>query len=325
MLREEPTRVARRAMATRFEIALYGANHSLLRAAGEEALDEIERLEAQLSLYRDDSDISDLNRRAVREAVPVDPRLFALLQEAARLSAAMAGAFDITVAPLMRCWGFVGGGGAMPTEGEIREAMACVGMRRVLFDAENYTVRFDTDGVSLDLGAIGKGYAIDRAAELLRENGVTSALLHGGTSTVYGLGSEPEGQGWQVAIQNPQAEAGKEDRETLATVTLQDAALSVSAPHGKSFALEGRRYGHVLDPRTGCPTVGALLAAVVTESATESDALSTALLTLGRDGLPMLEAFRPGCRALVVSETDADQTGQIKIETRGIDLTLVED
>lgn len=300
-------RLARYAMATRFELALYGERESFLRAAGEEALDEIERLEAQLSLYRADSDVSDLNRRAAHEAVPVDPRLFALLVRARRLSEETEGAFDITVAPLMRCWGFVGGSGQMPTEEAIAEARERVGMRHVLLDEGRCAVQFDREGVSLDFGAIGKGYAIERAANLLRENGITRALLHGGTSTIYAIGAPPDAEGWTIALQRPFAAATD---APLTQITLRDMALSVSAPHGKWFESGGRRYGHVIDPRTGYPTRRNLLAALVLPSATDSDALSTALLTLGAEGLPPLLAAHPDARYLLAAE---DEAGDLRL------------
>lgn len=286
-------------MATRFELALYGEAESFLRAAGEEALDEITRLEAQLSLYRPESEISHLNARAAYEAVPVDPRLFALLGRIRELSREAEGVFDITVAPLLRCWGFLGGSGQIPSEEALAAAREVVGMQHVILDEGRMTVRFDREGVMLDLGAIGKGYAIERAVQLLRDNGITSALLHGGTSTIYGMGAPPGADAWIIAIQSPFA---KEEGEYLAQVKLCDSALSVSAPHGKWFESQGRRYGHILDPRTGRPAGRNLLAALVTESATDSDALSTALLTLGADWLPALNALRPGIRALVAQE-----------------------
>lgn len=278
-------------MATRFELVLPGEDPVRLRAAGEEALDEIERLEVQLSFYRPSSEISDLNSRAAREPVAVDPRLFRLLQRAKALSEATDGAFDITVAPLMRCWGFVGGTGRLPDPEELDAARAVVGMERVELDEEAFTVRFLAEGVTLDLGAIGKGYALERAAELLVEAGVTSALLHGGTSTVVALGAPPDAEHWSIAIQHP-----TRPDEHVAVVPLRDESLSVSAVHGKAFEAEGRLLGHVLDPRTGQPVMGAQLAAVAMPSATDSDALSTGLLILGEEWLPTFQVRWPGAR-----------------------------
>jgi thiamine biosynthesis lipoprotein len=284
-------------MATRFELVLPGEDHVRLRAAGEEALDEIERLEAQLSLYRPSSEISHLNARAAREPVAVDPRLFRLLQRARALSEATGGAFDISVAPLMRCWGFVDGTGHLPAPDELDAARAVVGMHRVELNEDGITVRFATEGVTLDLGAIGKGYAVERAADLLREAGVTSALLHGGTSTVVAIGAPPGEDGWSVAIQHP-----SRPEEIVTGVSLRDEALSVSAVHGKAFEVEGRLLGHVIDPRSGRPVMGAQLAAVAAASATETDALSTALLVLGNAWLQQFCRLRPEARAWVVTK-----------------------
>jgi FAD:protein FMN transferase len=303
--------VAREAMATRFEIVLEGNNPVSLKAAGEAALDEIERLENQLSLYRPTSQISLINRRAAFEPVRLEPNLFRLLQHAQRLSAETAGAFDITVAPLVRCWGFMGGSGALPSPEAIDLAHAKVGMQWIELREEDFTIRFLKEGMMLDLGAIGKGFAIDQAVEVLRECGVNTAFIHGGTSTAYGLG-RPAAGSWKIAIPPPisanapmdpilsAADAGEANRsEVLTVVELIDEALSVSAPHGKAFSVEGKLFGHVLDPRCGRPVDGAALAAVVVPSATESDALSTALLVLGDTEQETMAGLRPGIRTLV--------------------------
>ncbi len=294
--------VARNAMATRFEIVLHGDDPAALRAAGEEALDEIDRIEAQLSLYRPTSEIARLNARAAHAPVRVTPALFRLLESARELTQATGGAFDVTIAPLVRCWGFMHGTGALPRPEEIAEARARVGMHLVELDGENLCVRFQREGVMLDLGAIGKGYALGRAAELLREAGVTSALLHGGTSTVYALGQPPGQEHWRIAIQPPPARYPGQPAPKMPAVLLRDEALSVSAVWGKSFQTADRTFGHVLDPRTGEPVNGALLSAVILPSAMETDALSTALLVLGEAGLSLLAQLRPGVRALVLGE-----------------------
>jgi len=299
--------LAMHAMATRFELVLWGSDVPGLRGAGEEALEEIARLERLLSFYRPSSELSELNARAAHEPVTASPRLFHLLRRARELSALTAGAFDITVAPLMRCWGFVGGSGQMPDGADIEAARALVGMQHVLLDEENYTVRFDRPGVTLDLGAIGKGYAVDVAVELLRDSGVTSALLHGGGSSVYGIGAPPDDQAWRVAVRGPYADQEADEDSYLAHVALRDTALSVSAPHGKWFLSEGRRYGHVIDPRIGYPASRNIASAVVTPCATDGDALSTALLTLGAEWLPELARLYPAIRALVAVESEAGQ------------------
>lgn len=308
--------VARNAMATRFEIVLHGDNPVSLRAAGEEALGEIERIEAQLSLYRPTSEIAHLNARAAHEPVRVTPGLFRLLQHAQRLHQETGGTFDITVAPLVRCWGFMGGAGQVPSPEALAEARAKVGMQWVELKEDDFTVRFRREGVMLDLGAIGKGYALERAAGLLREAGVASALLNGGTSTIQAIGQPPESESWKVAVEYPAPERPDGRALPLATVELRDEALSVSAVWGKSFKAEGKTFGHVLDPRTGQPVANAVLAAVVLPSATETDALSTALLIAGENGHEQVANLRPRMRTLVAGGPQTD--GSFSLKSRGI-------
>ncbi|MCC6445748.1 MAG: FAD:protein FMN transferase [Armatimonadetes bacterium] len=290
----DPVSLSTYAMATRFEVALYGEDPARLRAAGEEALAEIERLDRQLSFYDPASDISAINRLACREPLRVEPMLFALLEQAAELHSLTEGAFDITIAPLMQVWGLAEGPGRLPGEDEIADALALVGMRRLHLDPAQRAVFLDRPGVRIDLGAIGKGYAVEQAACLLRECGVASALLHGGTSTIAAVGSPPGQDAWQIGIRSPGSENLRE------TVSLSDNALSVSAVHGKSFTVDGREYGHLLDPRTGYPVSHTRQAAVSGPSPIITDALSTALLVLGQTWIPLLEERFPGYRGSAI-------------------------
>lgn len=310
-------RLALAAMATRFELVLQGADPVRLRAAGEEALAEITRLEARLSFYRPTSEISRINARAAKEPVRIAPPLFRLLQTAQRLHAETDGAFDLTVAPLMRCWGFTGQGGHLPDT--LAEARRRTGMHLVTLNEADFTVSFAREGVMLDLGAIGKGYAVDEAMAVLAEAGVSCAFLHGGTSTMSAIGTPDDAPAWSVAIPRPDSDAPvPEEDEVLSVVALENEALSVSAVWGKAFVVEGKTYGHVLDPRTGWPAEGAVLAAVAAPSATETDALSTALLVLGSDAGAWMAENRTRLRALVVCH-DAE-TGRFEALQEGIAL-----
>ena len=304
-------------MATEFELALYGADTLYIETVAAEVMREIDRIESSLSFYREDSDVREINTYAAFRPVSLTPAVFGLLQKAQELSALTQGTFDITVAPLLRCWGFVGANGQMPEPEAIEQAREVVGMQRLHLDADNYTVQFDQAGVEIDLGAIGKGYAIDRCMELLREYEIECALLHGGTSSVYALGSPPDADSWQVALQPPFALPSPEPEAHLAVVDLRDTSLSVSAPHGKWFASGGRRYGHVIDPRTGYPASKGLLAALVLPSATDGDALSTGLLALGPDFLETLSTVYPDMRGLTVLE---GENSTMHVYAEGIDL-----
>jgi len=302
-------------MATRFELVLYGPNPAQLRAAGEEAIAEIERLEDQLSLYRPTSEIACVNARAASEPVRVSPAVFQLLQHASQLHRESDGAFDISIGPLLQCWGFMGGRGRLPTSEEVTQAREKVGMDHVTLDEDALTVKFSRQGMMLDLGAIGKGYAIESASEILREAGVTSALLHGGTSTAYALGHPPEEDSWKVAVEQP-PDFVRLPETRLPAVSLRDEAMSVSAVWGKAFQAEGGLQGHVLDPRTGRPAQNALMAAVALPSATETDAFSTALLTLGREGKEKMTRARSGMKTLLLLGPNED----FRLETKGFSI-----
>jgi thiamine biosynthesis lipoprotein len=288
-------------MATRFELVLHGADEVRLRAAGEEALQEIERLEAQLSFYRADSEITWINAHAADHPIKAEPRLFHLLKHCAHLCAATDGAFDITIGPLMRAWRMVSDRGAIPTPLEREAARAMVGIHQLEFDDDAMTIRFKQPGVEIDLGGYAKGYAIERAIDSLREKGIASALLHGGTSSVYGIGAPPGCTAWRIRLSEPL----KADDQDI-TIELKDEALSVSAVHGKSFIVDDRTYGHVLDPRTGEPVSRALAAAVAGPSAAVCEALSTALLVLGPSGFTRIAERFAGYRgAIAFAEADA--------------------
>lgn len=282
-----PLVFAAEAMRTRFEIVLADDRDPLaLRAAAEEAFEEIARVEADLSAFRRDAVLAEINAEAAARPVQVDGAVFAFLARAAALSEALEGAFDPTVGavlePLRR---------GEPDHG----ALARVGFARaVSLDPEARTVSFAAEGVRLDAGAIAKGWALDRAAGILRDAGVTRALLHGGTSSVFAVGAPAGAGGWVVAVQDPAAP----DRH-LARVVLRDQALGVSAIHGRTFRRGDRQVGHILDPRTGDSIADTLLAAAVSPSATDADAISTALLVLGAQAAPRLAARFPGLSLLV--------------------------
>lgn len=280
-----PVLLSRYAMATRFELVLHGEDVVRLRAAGEEALDEIDRVEAQLSFYRADSEIRWINSRAALAPVKVEPRLYRLLKRCAVLSELTDGAFDISVGPLMRAWKFVGEKGGVPDEATLEAALAVSGIGHVRFDDDAMTVRFDRPGVEIDLGGYGKGYAVESAAELLRENGIESALLHGGTSSVTAIGAPPGEETWRVELP---AGIG------AGFAGLRDCSLSVSGIYGKSFEAGGQTYGHIIDPRSGRPSgASARAAAAWGPSASDCEALSKALLVQGMDWAPVLEKRFP--------------------------------
>jgi thiamine biosynthesis lipoprotein len=260
-------------MACRFEVVLPGEQAHLLTAA-RTALNLADRLEARLSVFRDTSELSHINRLAADGAVTVHPGLFELLERSARLHAATGGAFDITSTPLSRCWGFLCRAGQMPTDEAIAAARSTVGMHLVDLDDAAGTVRFKRPGVELNLGSIGKGYALDAMARKLRRLGVRDALISAGGSSIVAIGADRGG--WPVDLTSNLC-AGRR----LARLRLHDGAMATSGAGEQFVVVGGRRYGHVIDPRTGWPAAGVLSATIITREASVADALATACLIDG--------------------------------------------
>src|SRR5262245_59826581 len=274
-LRYEDSRVS---MGCLYAVVVYGRDQARLREAAASSLDEVDRIDRLMSNYKNDSELSRVNREASKAPVKVDPELFDFIAECLRYSRESEGAFDITVGPLMKAWGFFRGEGRMPGEAELAEARSRVGYRLVILNQKDGTIFFDRSGVELDLGGIAKGYAVDRAVAVLKRYGVTSALLSAGGSTIYALGAPPGKTAWEIEVQDP-VERGK-----IATrVWLKDRALSVSGSYEKFFELNGARYSHVMDPRTGRPVQGVLSVAVITDDGTSGDALDNVFYVLGAE------------------------------------------
>jgi thiamine biosynthesis lipoprotein len=286
-------RVHRTAMACRFEITLDSRDARLVPTA-RVALNQIDRLEAQLTVFRDTSELVDVNRRAAAEPVAVDDSLFELLARSERISQQTDGAFDITTTPLSRCWGFLRREGRVPTQVEIDTALAHVGMQHVELDHHLTTVRFRRPGLELNLGAIGKGYALDRVGRMLRDAGVYHALFSAGRSSMLAIGGRQ--RGWDVEIVSPRLAS------PIARVWLKDAALGTSGAGEQFVLVDGRRYGHVLDPRTGHPAQGVLSASVICSSAADADALSTAFLVAGPALAQRYCDAHPGVLALITPD-----------------------
>jgi len=270
-------RLRRPAMATDFELILDGDRDArALGSMAEEAYALVQQLEGQLSAYLPASELCWISENAYPGPVAVDPALFRLLLQARGMWEETAGAFDITVGPLVKCWGFFRRQGQIPAEADLARAMDCVGMAHVEFDEAKRTIRFLRPGVELNLGAIGKGFAIDEAMSRLRSWGITCALAQLGGSTVAVMGEPPVSQGWLLGVR-----PGGRSTVRVGAVRLQDQAISTSGDFEQYFEVDGRRYGHIIDPRTGYPAEGRLSVCSISPSAARSDALSTALVVMG--------------------------------------------
>ncbi|NLX53787.1 MAG: FAD:protein FMN transferase [Planctomycetaceae bacterium] len=303
--------LGRRAMACEFQVYLNAGQHAGAVEAANEALDLVQHLEDQLSVFRPESDVSAINRQAGDRPCRVESRLFALLCRCADWNQATGGAYDITAAPLVKIWGFHTRSGRFPTADEVHEAMQRSGSRHLTLDRDQQTVRFDRPGMELNLGSVGKGYALDRCAEVLSAAGVQDFLIHGGHSSILAHGArDPDGvlPGWSIALRHPlRAE------RRLAELQVCSGGVGTSGSGQQFFYHRGRRYGHVLDPRSGRPAEGVLSATVLAPDAAEADALSTAFFVLGVD------ATRAYCEARqdlgVVFVLPGTRAGTVAIET----------
>jgi thiamine biosynthesis lipoprotein len=272
-------RLSRRAMACEFEVFFNAGQYERGTETALKALDLVDCLEDQLSVFRHDSEICRLNSRAANEPVAVEPRLFALLAQAVRVHADTRGAYDITAGPLSGAWGFMRRNGSVPTPAAIAAARDCVGSQYLELDGTASSVRFLKPGVEINLGSIGKGYALDRCAELLAAAGINDFLLHGGNSSVLGRGAQGSvalDQGWSVGVRNP-----LRPNRRIGELRLKDRALATSGSGTQFFIHDARRYGHILDPRSGWPAEGVLSVSTLAPTAAEADALSTAFYVMG--------------------------------------------
>jgi thiamine biosynthesis lipoprotein len=264
------------AMATDFDVILNPDGPEQQIAAASAALDEVQRLEAQLTVYRDDSELSALNRTAHERLVTVESKLYELLRHGGEIHRLTDGAFDHASGAIIQLWQQCRRESRVPDADEITQTLLRTGVQHVRFDDDQQTISFDQPGVAFNLGAIGKGYAVDRAGEMLNREGVADWLVHGGKSSVLAHGRHASHDGWPVGLQNPLLP----DRPYL-TLLLKDAALSTSGTAVQWFRHEGKRYGHILDPRTGWPVETMLSVSVIAPDAALSDALATAFFVLG--------------------------------------------
>ena len=287
-------KVHRVAMACRFEVTLDDEDARHVEAA-RAALDEIDAIEAALTWFRETSELSRVNRDAAAGPVAVGPFMAEILSLCRELHATTGGAFDPASTALSRCWGFLERRPRLPPEDELARARACSGMDKVVLDEAARSVRFAVPGVELSFGAVGKGWALDRVARSLRDRGLGRALLTAGGSSQRGFGP----QDWGLAL-----EPG---RRVLGLLRFRDAALATSGAGEQHFEADGRRYGHVLDPRTGWPAEGVSSASVLASDAAVADALSTAFLVAGPELARSVCAARPGTLALFVLDAQPDE------------------
>lgn len=280
------TTITHNAMATEFAVILAKSDSHLVEPAFE-ALELLDQIEADLTVYREDSEISRINAGAGGEPVPTSESTFQLLKRSIEWSDRTSGAFDVTAGPLVQAWGFTQRRGRKPSTAEVQAAVARVGYQRVKLNDADRTVQLEIPEMEINLGAIGKGFALDELTSELLERGLKNFLIHGGGSSVIASGDQVAGgdPGWAVGISHP-----TKPKTRLAGIRLRDEALSTSGSGKQFFHHRGRRYGHVIDPRTGYPAGELLSLTAVASNATDAEACSTAFFVCG------LEAIRKAAK-----------------------------
>ena len=287
-------------MGTVFTVAAYGRERSFLAEVVEQVFQEVDRLDEQMSNYKPESELSTINREAAIYPVVVEPGLFHLLEISVQRSEQTGGAFDITVGPLMKSWGFFRGRGRLPTGAEISQALKRVGFQHLKLDAEHRTIRFDEPGIELDLGGIAKGYAVDRAVDILRSNGITSALVSSGTSSIYALGSPPGAHGWKITLRDPY-----DAHKPADVIHLQNYSLSTSGSYEKFFQIGGKTYCHIMNPHTGWPVQGVLSTVVLAATGTDTDGRSAGCFVMGVERTRKYLAAHPNIAVIFYLPTEA--------------------
>jgi thiamine biosynthesis lipoprotein len=255
----------------------YGEAAGPLQSAISDALHEVRRLDEILSNYKPTSEWSKMNRVAARQRFHASAELFQLLNECVDYSRKSEGAFDISVGPLMKVWGFYKGSGHLADQATVSAALQFVGFRNIILDPQTQTVRFAKEGVEMDPGGVGKGYAVDRMVKILKEEGVYSALVSAGGSSIYALGAPPGKNAWGIHLMDPRSSS-----RTVGTVTLRNESLSTSGSSEKFFYAEGKMWSHIMDPRTGYPSQGMLSVSVIAPKTLDSEVWAKPYYILGR-------------------------------------------
>ncbi|MHC4426785.1 MAG: FAD:protein FMN transferase [Planctomycetota bacterium] len=292
-------RFSHEAMATTFEVIVVHEDDRYARQAAAAAFDEVDRLEGELSRFIENSDVSRINNLPANQPLRLGLDTFECLQLSARLYAETNGAFDITVGTLLRCWRNEDGTAHTPSADELNLARQRTGTDLLQLDEAEHTVRLSAGPVEIDLGGIGKGYAVDRMAELLREWSIDTALISGGYSSVLALDAPPGTEGWPLTLSNP-----ANRKQILARPCLRSGALSGSGLQ------KGR---HIIDPRTGQPVEGKHAAWSSAPDAATADALSTAFMIMSPDEIKQYCSLHRRTLAMVIVQEQDEEMQKDKI------------
>ncbi|MFK7769968.1 MAG: FAD:protein FMN transferase [Mariniblastus sp.] len=318
---------SKNAMACEFELLFNMHQYPQAGATAMLAFELIDKIEDQMTVYRPHSEVSHLNRVAFDSPLLIENDLFELLQLAKKIHAETNGAFDITSSALTKLWGFDQRNGKLPDKAQIAESLKSVDSSAIKLVPNDKTIKFEILNLQINLGGIGKGHALDRVADLIETKGVNDFVIHGGQSSVLARGhstvapqiSESDGLdsdiGWPVGVTHPTLPGVR-----LGEVRLRNQALGTSGSGRQGFFHKGKRYGHIIDPRTGWPASHFLSTTVISNSAAVSDALATAFFVMPLEEIESYCKTHPDVGAIVAlpgskSKSNSPTTGHVEIAT----------
>lgn len=274
-------------MDTFCEVSCYDNDKNKSLIAIGAAFKEMERVERIFSKFDENSEVSKINSTAGLERVNISKEVFGLTERAVYYSGISKGAFDVTVAPLMETWGFVRKHNSMPSREIVENALKCVGYKNIELDSKESTIRFLNKDLKIDFGGIAKGYAVDRAKDVLVSRGIRDGLINLG-GNMFALGSAPGRKNWKIGVEDPRNKG-----KLLYSFELTGKAISTSGNYERFFEAGGRRYSHIINPVTGEPCEGIISVTVVSDSAETADALSTAIFVMGEEkGIGLAKAVK---------------------------------
>lgn len=289
-------------MDTLVSISTYGTDTDLLQQATQDAFAEMRRLSDLTNRFVvegstvERSDVARINEMAGISAVKVNEDVFAMLKAAKEYSVMTNGAFDLTIGPLMDLWGFGSPKQHVPTPEELQKTLGLVDWGKLILDEKNRTVFLAQRGMSLDLGAVAKGYAVEKAALVLQEKGIENALINAG-GNIRVLGAKKENQPWKIGIQDP-----RDSSELLAILNLENGSAVTSGDYNRTFTVENKQYHHIVSPLTGYPAEFNMSVTVITPDSFQGDLLSTALFLLDSEDALRLAESLPDTEAIIVTE-----------------------
>jgi thiamine biosynthesis lipoprotein len=286
--RLKPLKQTEMIMGTLVEITVIPANEKAIR----QAFEALKKVDALMSTYKEDSEISILNREGKAQ---VSEETLEVIEDAIKFSNLTDGAFDITCRPLINLWKKAKKEEKIPAEEEIEEAISLVGYQRIILEGNQ--IRLEKKGMQIDLGGIAKGYAVDKAIEALKKNSIKRALVNAG-GDLYGLGTDPQGEKWQIGIQDP-----RDEDKIIDIIKVKDKAVATSGDYRRYFTLKGKRFSHIVNPKTGLTVQDVPMSVtIIGPDATTTDALATGVFVLGpEEGMRLIESL-PEVEGMIISE-----------------------